>query len=370
MRIFQVCADPGVPFDGTKGASVHLRALSDAFRHQGHELRMFVANRGIPPPTGGGSFSVHRLEKDSLKLATDRWGRPDFVYERYALGHADGLLSARRLAVPFALEVNAPLVDEASRYRPAVVREGDEEIERMLFRHADVVAAVSEPLRQYVAGIRGTSRGTLVVRNCCDPATFVSDASLGGDGSQTLVFLGHPKPWHGAEQLPRLLVELVRRGRDPRLLLIGGGAWAKRVVIRAEREGVAGRIEVTGSLPHEDAVRRLGEGTVAVAPYPPHPFFYFSPLKLVECMAAGLPIVTTSQGDIPEIVGDAAALVPPGDLMAMADAVERLLDHEPLRMELGAAARERAMSQFAWDRAASQIVAAVNETSAGREWAA
>jgi glycosyltransferase involved in cell wall biosynthesis len=360
MRIFQVCGDPGIPFDGTKGASVHLRALADALQRRGHEVHVFASNPRVSRREDRG-IDVRALERGSLEDAASRLGRPDFVYERYALGHDSGLQFARRVRSPFVLEVNAPLVLEASRHRPHKLRASDGDLERRMFRQADVAAAVSEPLRRYVAGIRGTDRGTVVVRNGCDPAQVGPPAGLTSKKPETLVFLGHPKPWHGAEGLPRILAELVTRGCDVKLLLIGGGPRSQRVLQRARNWGVSDRVEVTGPLSTEDAARRLREGMVAVAPYPPDPFFYFCPLKVMECMAAGLPVVTTAQGDLREILGDAGVAVAPGDLHAMTDAIEHLLQNEPLRRALGTRARERALSTFTWSDAADRLIRAVND---------
>jgi glycosyltransferase involved in cell wall biosynthesis len=363
VRIFHLCADQGVPLDGTKGASVHLRDLATAFARQGHDVRMFVANLGSGP-SDGLPFGVQELETDSIRDAAATYGRPDAVYERYALGHDEGLGAARDLDLPFVLEVNAPLVAEASRHRPWKVGPGDREVERKLFREADLVVAVSEPLRSYVAEVRGTSRGTTVVRNGCDPERFAAVRPPARDGeAATLVFLGHPKPWHGAEELPRLVAELRRRGHDVRLLLIGGGQRANRVLDRARAKGVLDHVEVTDELSPEEAARRLSEGTVAVAPYPPHPFFYFCPLKVMECMAAGLPVVSTAQGDVPLILGDAGVAVPPGDRTALADAVETLLSDDDLRRSLGDRARARAMSTFTWDHAADDVIESIRQVS-------
>ncbi len=360
MRILQICADRGIPLDGTKGASVHLRSMASAFRRQGHLVRLFVADIGEDRNTTD-AFSAQVIEPGSLAEDARRWGPPDLVYERYALGHLEGLDAARALGAPFVLEVNAPLVLEASRHRPATVRAGDEELERKLIRSADVVAAVSEPLRKYVAGVRGTDRGTVVVRNGCDPRAFPTPAPLSAGGPQRLVFLGHPKPWHGADELPQLVTDLRRRGWDVELLVIGGGPGSDAVARKARTLGVEDHVEITGPLSPESAASRLLEGAVAVAPFPPEPFFYFCPLKVIECMAAGLPIVTTAQGDLPEVVADAGVVVEPGDHQALAAAVEALLRNEPLRRGLGARGRERAFSRLTWDRAADQVTRAAIE---------
>lgn len=112
---------------------------------------------------------------------------------------------------------------------------------------------------------------------------------------------------------------------------------------------------VSGPVHHEAAARLLTLGTVAVAPYSPESFFYFCPLKVIESMAAGVPTVSSAIGDIPTIVGETGMLVPPGDPVALTDAVERVLVDEGLRRRMGSAARERAVHRFSWESAARRI---------------
>ena len=351
MRIFLVCGDRGIPPGGTKGASVHLRALAEALTRAGHQLVTFSPRHGDFPtalvPLDGSS---------SLLDEAARHGAPDVVYERYSLGHLAGLEAARALGRPLLLEANAPLVAEANRHRPGSVTPADEGIERRLFGAADLVLTVSEPLRRYVAGQRCTDEGTVVVPNGCDPRLFLHPAPL-DQAHPTLVFLGHPRPWHGAERLPKLLAALAQAGCRARLLVIGGGPGADAVADGARRRGLGHAVEVTGPLPQAEAARRLTEATVAVAPYPADPFFYFSPLKIVECMAAGLPVVTSDQGDLPGMLGGTGVLVAPEDDQALHDAVLQLVRDQELRRRLGTAARDRALRLYTWDGVAETVTA-------------
>ncbi|MGH9021723.1 MAG: hypothetical protein ACRDV9_01255, partial [Acidimicrobiia bacterium] len=116
MRIFHLCADRGVPANGAKGASVHLRSLRGALERAGHDVVGFAASS-----ESNGSMTPPRWRPfeglSDLFRAADRLGAPDLVYERYSLGALDGLSAARAFGCPFVLEANAPLFQEAQRHR-------------------------------------------------------------------------------------------------------------------------------------------------------------------------------------------------------------------------------------------------------------
>ncbi|MFN2287091.1 MAG: glycosyltransferase, partial [Chromatocurvus sp.] len=76
-----------------------------------------------------------------------------------------------------------------------------------------------------------------------------------------------------------------------------------------------------------------------------------------EAMACGVPVVASDAGALPEIVGDAGLLVPPGDADALAQAIDALLGDPPRRAALGAVARQRIVDNFSWDVCAGHMVA-------------
>lgn len=349
MRIFYACGDRGIPWDGTKGASAHVRAFVRGLRRAGHDVHTFLdAGAGSPR-----SIDAHLTTAD-LPEAAALLGHPDVLYERYSLGCDRGLVAARAIGCPFVLEVNAPLLIEAALHRRYPVRAQEIRVEERLLHEADLVVTVSDPLRSYVAGIRGGDKGIAVVHNGCDPSLF-PDAAAVDSASHVVAFLGHPKPWHGSDRLPTLLAELLHRGVPARLLVIGGGAGATKLQDRCDELGIGAHLEVTGPLPQTEATRRLLDAAIAVAPYRSDPFFYFCPLKIVECMAAGLPVVTCTLGDIPALVGDAGVLIPPDDDAALDDAVASLLLDPQRRARLGTRARSRALSELTWDAAIGRV---------------
>lgn len=81
-------------------------------------------------------------------------------------------------------------------------------------------------------------------------------------------------------------------------------------------------------------------------------------LPTVEAMSCGTPVVASRAGALPEVVGDAAVLVPPGDPEAIAAAVRALLDDEGERARLGAAGRERVLALYSWASVARRTVEA------------
>lgn len=359
MRIAHVCADSGIALDGTKGASVHLRSLANAFAED-HDVRLVMRRHGPPDAAHGGTSPVAVagfVDGPTLEVAVLAGGVPDVVYERYALGHLEGLHLAKRLHRPFVLEVNAPLVAEAQLHRPGTVTPADVVAEARLWREADLVVAVSTPLRDLVATTRG-DRPMVVIGNACDPALFSDRATQ--DPAPTVGFLGHPKPWHGTEALPSVIAELRRRGIETRLLVVGGGPGADELVARARTLGVADLVEVTGALPQRHAIAAIGRAWLGIAPYRDDASpFYFSPIKVIEYLAAGLPVVATRVGDVPEMVGDGGLVVPAGDEQALTDAVERLLTDAPLRRRCADRGAERVLRERTWRAAAATTITAI-----------
>jgi glycosyltransferase involved in cell wall biosynthesis len=81
-----------------------------------------------------------------------------------------------------------------------------------------------------------------------------------------------------------------------------------------------------------------------------------------EAMACGVPVISTTGGALPEVVGDAGILVPPADYDALAKAIHSLLDHPDTAQHYGQAGYQRVQEQFTWQKAAQNTVEAYRET--------
>lgn len=357
LEVIQISADRGIAPGSTKGASQHLRGVAAGLSERGHRVTTYSARRCDGP------FPVPVRPLAALANAPfdiNSAGRT-VVYERYSLGHRDGLDLARRLGVPFVLEVNAPLVDEAARHRPDSLSPADAWVEAELIRGADLVIAVSSELAAWVDSVR--SGPTTVIANGFEPAWFAT-AATPEDPVHPLVFIGHPKPWHGADRIIDVLVALAEIDRHPDTLIIGGGPGADTLRALARRAGVGAQLTITGPLPPEVASAQLRQCGIGLAPYRRQEPFYFCPLKVIDYLAAGLPVIATRQGDIPGLVDDAGVVIDPDDDDQLVAAVVSLLDDPTSRSNMGRRGRNRALTSMTWNDVAARTDAALRSVLA------
>jgi glycosyltransferase involved in cell wall biosynthesis len=167
------------------------------------------------------------------------------------------------------------------------------------------------------------------------------------------VFAGAFRNWHGTIHIVTALRELRARGRsDIGAVFIGDGPELARV--REAAIGLNG-IVFTGALPHHQVPACLSACDFGVAPFDPetHPAlslgFYWSPLKIFEYMASGLPVVAPAIPRLQSLVanGVEGVLYEPATPQALAAALGGLED-AARRSSMGAAARDRAVREYSW----------------------
>jgi glycosyltransferase involved in cell wall biosynthesis len=154
-----------------------------------------------------------------------------------------------------------------------------------------------------------------------------------------------------------LAVNAIRRRRPIHLTVIG--APKKDGVI----EGLVGElglgdvVHFTGRIPYEDFARYYAEATMAVIPS----LYEGFGMPAGEAMACGIPVISTTGGALPEVIGGAGMLIPPGDSEALERAISALLDSPERRASLGEAGLKRVRESLTWDHAARKTVAIYEE---------
>ncbi|MFQ5600772.1 MAG: glycosyltransferase family 4 protein [Candidatus Krumholzibacteriia bacterium] len=403
-RVLYLCADRGIPFGGTKGGSVHVREFVEALQEKGYAPTVLAARRdhtslyrpsypvhplpdklGLPIPYPGDKDNGRWIAEteafrnqavQQLLLDIHRGAGFDVIYERYSLYGTAGRVFAQKAGIPFVLEVNAPLVSEAARYRQLEDVGPAKDVEAYLFSTADHIVAVSNSLRDYILAVAPGARVTVVpngvnlerFNKTIEKPSWRSRITMRPDRDFVVGFVGRVRPWHGVDLLIDALGDLAKTDDRFSLCVVGqAGELQEELETRLRSHGLDGRVRFIGPVPPEVVPVVLQSMDVVVAPYPDLPEFYFSPLKIFEYMAAGKPIVATSTGQIAEILtdGQSALLVPPGDVPALGEALRRLRDDPGLRRRLGGEARSQAVRKHSWHRRLEAIGAVLENLSAG-----
>ncbi|MFL5946355.1 MAG: glycosyltransferase family 4 protein [Gaiellaceae bacterium] len=222
---------------------------------------------------------------------------------------------------------------------------------RQSVRHADVVIAVSDYVRTKLEEILRLPPGKVLTVHLGAPeATTRSLQERRDVPAGSLLFVSALWPYKNAEVAVRAHALVRRRTHLDRTLVIAGTGYASyeaRLREVARTEGVSESVVFLGHVAQAEIAAVYERAGVLIYPSLEE---YFG-LPALEAMAAGVPIVASNASSLPEVVGDAGVLVPPEDVNAVADAIERVLCDADLRATLVARGRER-VRQFTWRRAA------------------
>ncbi len=378
MRIAYICADPGVPVFGQKGSSVHVQEVICAMVRRGAHVELFATSIDGEVPVGLESVCVHplppipkaeRAAREQAALAAnselyatlEREGPFDLVYERYSLWSFAGLEYAKDRGLPGLLEVNAPLIEEQAEHRGLVDHASAERVAKLVFGTATALIAVSEEIVAYLGGYPTAGGRVHVVPNGVNPDRFpvgLKPSRPGRPGTFTVGFVGTLKPWHGLPILVEAFAMLHQRDPNTRLLIVGDGTERASLLESLSARQLLEAVYFTGAVVPSEVPGLLASMDVAVAPYPMLSHYYFSPLKVYEYMAAGLPVVASQIGQLENLIQDGlnGLLCPPGDPIALASALDRLRCEPKLRIHLGQAARETVLRYHTWDIIVQRIL--------------
>ncbi len=381
-----VCSDTGIRVPDTKGASLHLQAMATALARIGHDVMLVgVSGHGGPPPGMEVLLVRHPgwskgIRREIRKLATvgrmEREARrplerfaPDVVYERLSLFGTAGRRLAAGTGAGHVVEVNALLAEEEIRWRGLHLAGLARRRERSVLLGANLRVTVSEELARTLAE-EAPGRPTEVVPNGVEGELFArlprrdeARRFLRLPAERPLVgFAGSLRPWHGLEAAIQALAELP----GVALAIAGDGEVRARLERQARTAGVDDRVLWVGQLPHRVIPGFLAALDVALLPYPSLPGFAFSPLKLYEYMAAGVPVVASDIGQIRTVLegGRLGTLVRPGDPSALAAGIRDVLADPAASAAVASETRRLALREHTWDQRARSLTRFLEGASA------
>jgi glycosyltransferase involved in cell wall biosynthesis len=285
-----------------------------------------------------------------------------FVWQRHELFHMAGIQLARKLDVPSVLFVPAPLVWESDQWgvhRPGWGTWVEKFGEQPALRAADVIACGSDLVAEQVARNCGPTDRIVVTPSGVDLDAFALHTDPAairqryGIGDRFVIgWVGSFRGFHSLEQM----IEAAAKVDDACLLLVGDGPERPRVEQLARDRGVSAIF--TGTVRHKYVPSYLAAMDVGVILAPADGAFHYSPLKLGEYLAAGIPVVAPRIAQVAERLRDGvdAALVTPSDPGALANALLELRDDPELRARLAEGATASAQNRWSWDNEVRRVL--------------
>lgn len=363
------------------GQSVHIEELVRALQRADNDVRVSGPRLYQRANFGGESRLVPALRRFApaalhellellyslpatlQALRTCRGWTPELIYERYNLYFFCGSLLKRWYRVPLYLEVNSPLAAERTRFGGLRLRSLAGRVERMIWRSADRVFAVTAALGDTVAAAGVAPDRIVITPNGIDLAAFPDMPYRAHPGEPvTIGFIGFIREWHGVDAV---IAGLAADPTDPpiRLVIAGEGPVRPALERQAAALGVSHLVEFAGLQPRARVPELIARFDIALQP---RAVAYASPLKLFEYMACGRAIVAPDQPNIREILDDDETGVlfdpdAPGDLWRT---IRNLAADPAQRERLGQAARQRLIQRnYTWQGNAARITALAGATA-------
>lgn len=410
MKICYICSDAEIDLYGLEGSSIHIRQFTDSLVDAGHDVIILCPSHYAPTearfkariyrlgPSGLDATAwrllreeplvqVNHLERDlgsvlftahlqSAGSAILDAERPDFIYERYALFGWGGAELSRRYDIPLLLEVNAPLCRQQEGYEKFTLTATAAGIEPEIFRRADALVALSTWLRDWIVSLAVPREKVHVIPDAVNDKTFGADISgravrarYGlGDGP-VIGHVGSFQWFHDIEGLFKAFCRVYEQEPQSRLLLVGDGPELDRLKGAASEQGLAHAVKCTGLVPHESVPEYVAAMDVAVVPYRMTDEFFFSPLKLFECMAIGTPTVAAALGQIAEVIddGETGWLYPAGNNDELAERIWSIVRAPGMARKVGMAGRKKVLSQYTWQAVAEKVIGIAESTMSARK---
>jgi glycosyltransferase involved in cell wall biosynthesis len=409
----------GNPYSGGQG--IYIYYLSREFQRLGHEVEVIA---GAPLPEVSEGVILHQLTSCSIyhpgssfrgnlskvkspvdlhELCTSRLGifsepgafsfrayarlrelcrqhRFDIIHDNQGLGY--GLLLMKRLGVPVVATIHHPLPIDRQADLEQARGLGDTWRIRRFYSFIRMQGFVARRLERIIAVSQSSAKDTRrffkvaahklrIVYNGIDTEIYGGNETPGQKRGGLIMVANTDDRKKGVLFLLQAM-ELLRED-GVKLTIVDD---AERHSSYAEDVGplpsygyklmtklnLDGMVRFTGRLTREELAQRYAAAQIAVVPS----LYEGFGIPAAEAMACGTPVISTTGGALPEVVGNAGILVPPGDAGALAVAIRQLLNDREAQQRMSEAGRERVKEKFSWERAAAETLRVYEEVLAAR----
>ena len=338
-----------------KVPSLDLYRDDDPFRTPRRgELRDWTDALEVAMMWGGAFPEPLTFSVRALRALRARPGDFDIVHDNQGLGY--GMLGTRRLGVPLVTSIHHPIsVDrrldlagrnwherlDKSRWYGFVRMQG-----RVARRVGPLLTVSSSAKADICRDFRVKPEKVHIIPLGVDTRLFQPRPEQPRVPGRIVTVTSADLPLKGLPTLLRAVAKLVTE-RDAHLVVIGTPSAATRDQLTQLALGE--RVTFASGLPDAEYARVLASAEVAVIPS----LYEGFSLPAVEHMASGTPLIASKAGALPEVTGDAAVLVPPGDPEELAAALRGLLGDEEARAEHAERGLARVRERFAWPAVAA-----------------
>jgi glycosyltransferase involved in cell wall biosynthesis len=222
---------------------------------------------------------------------------------------------------------------------------------KIALRGCDQITAVSHALMEATAALGINPRKLQAISNGVDTNRFTPGPH---NRENVVLYVGSFIKRKGVEHLLNAMPSLFSEFSQHRLVLIGDGPERPKLEGLTNSLGINKQTNFLGFQPQEQIISWMQRAKLLVLPS----LEEAQGVVLLEALACGTPIVASQVDGIPEVITpDVGLLVPPAAPAALAEAIKSLLSNPQLWAEMSHQARQRAIADYGWDRAAAKIVA-------------
>ena len=337
------------------GTEIATYNLADHLARRGHEVHVITSHdAGLPEFSEENGFSVHRIAwpkirflgivtfwaKVCLKIQTIK---PDVFHAQSLLCGIPAVVAKKSLKIPYVVWGQGSDIYLPDRFTQMT--------SKSILQNADAVLALTEDMKQKMREI--CDRDISVVPNGIDLKRFEISSGEKKEGSaKTIIFVGRLHPVKGVQYLIEAMAIVHQQMPDVKLVIVGDGVERARLEELAEKLNLNGCIQFAGQVPQESIPRLMHQADVFALSSLSESFGIVN----LEAMAAGLPIVATNVGGIPDIVeeGVNGFLINAKNPEEIAERVLILLQNDEMREEISANNREKA-ELYTWDKVTTKV---------------
>ena len=366
------------PHTGYGGVAAYTHSLAHALRELGHHVSVVAARWSADVPAVADDrgvrvyrllapyrYRLHRLpllgrqmraieqlrySRQVARALAELDARDPIDVVEFAEVNAEGFAYQRqRRRAPVVVRCHTPTfvlqhyatADEAPYDVSAIIA-----MEKYSIRHADALTAPSRDMASTIARECGIAAERIaVIANALDTAAFRPSVQAAEPAPQPRVLhVGRIDRVKGVEVLARAIPLVLAQAPETQFVFAGEGGHQPCIAELLRAEHVLQHVTFLGGVDQPTLAECYHKAAIAVVPSLNYESFSYT---CAQAMAAGLPVVASALGGMPETIAGAGLLVPPGDHEALAAALLRLLRDPALRQQFGAAGRARAEQDFA-----------------------